>query len=282
MADSIIYFGEMQGLSCIFWGAPGSAKSRSVKAAARKRGAYLIDIRLGQYDSVDLRGIPDKDDTGHTVWYPASTLPFKGNPRFAHLADVPIYLFFDEMTMANQAVFGISYQLTDERRCGEHELMDNVVVIAASNREGDRSISNRMPLALCNRMLHFNVILTWQAWCNDFARTSGYASAPYAIGLLNFKSDLFDKFDPSSPNKVFPTARTWEYALKIDSDPNIPDDFKEIGVAGALGVGPVYVSQIEGDRYKPSKTLMQLIKMYDRHGLPEEEAPPSTRPVPQP
>jgi len=52
--------------------------------------------------------------------------------------------------------------------------------------------------------------------------------------------------------------------------------------AGALGVGPVYVSQIEGDRYKPSKTLMQLIKMYDRHGLPEEEAPPSTRPVPQP
>lgn len=40
-------------------------------------GAILVDIRLSQYDSVDLRGFPQADKkTGTAIWYPPSTFPF--------------------------------------------------------------------------------------------------------------------------------------------------------------------------------------------------------------
>src|SRR5215831_13321241 len=43
-------------------------------------GTLMLDIRLSQYDSVDLRGFPQADrKTGCATWYPPGTMPFIGN-----------------------------------------------------------------------------------------------------------------------------------------------------------------------------------------------------------
>ena len=86
-------------------------------------GCVICDIRLGQYESVDLRGFPGVNKaTGFTVWHAPSTMPFVGNDDFPD--DKIILLFLDELTSAQPSVFAIGYQLINERRVGEQGAVD--------------------------------------------------------------------------------------------------------------------------------------------------------------
>ena len=40
------------------WGPPGIGKSEVVADITREMGGYMIDLRLGQMDPTDIRGIP--------------------------------------------------------------------------------------------------------------------------------------------------------------------------------------------------------------------------------
>ena len=129
----------------MIWGEPGIGKSQVVKQLAREDNALELEIRLSQYDSVDLRGIPHIAKTEHggsmTAWAPASTLPFVGNPNFP--SDRPIYLFLDELPQAMTAVQAPAFQLVLDRCIGEHALMPNVRVLAAGNLEDHKAGANR-------------------------------------------------------------------------------------------------------------------------------------------
>ena len=88
-------------------------------------GTLLVDIRLSQYDFVDLRGFPQADKkTGTAVWYPPSTFPFIGNDAFPD--DKLIVVFFDEGPDAKNDVFAVMQQILLNRCCGEHVLKPNV------------------------------------------------------------------------------------------------------------------------------------------------------------
>ena len=150
----------------MIWGQPGIAKSEIVQQVADKFNAQLIVLHLSQFDSVDLRGVPSVvkigDGGNMTVWNPPVILPFKGNPNFTK--DRPIFIFLDELAQAMHAVQAPAMQLVLERRLGEHILMDNVYVLAASNRESDKSGANRMLAALCNRFRHVQLEPHWDSW----------------------------------------------------------------------------------------------------------------------
>ena len=137
------------------WGQPGVGKSDAVRQMAEAKGAVLVDIRLSQYDSVDLRGIPSVE-SGLTRWNMPATLPFVGNPDFP--TDRPIVVFFDEINGAAPAVAGVAYQLVLDRAAGEHKLLPNVRIVAAGNREGDKGVTNKMPLPLANRFAHLGCV----------------------------------------------------------------------------------------------------------------------------
>ena len=106
----------------------GGGKSEITNEVVKELGAFPCDIRLGQYESVDLHGIPAKSKDNLLVWFPPSTLPFVGNPHFPD--DQTIVLILDEITSATPPVFAVAYQLINERRVGEHYLKDNVRIIA--------------------------------------------------------------------------------------------------------------------------------------------------------
>jgi MoxR-like ATPase len=56
--DVITHVGVRHHEPVMAWGKPGVGKSAAVRQAATDHDAALVDIRLSQYDSVDLRGIP--------------------------------------------------------------------------------------------------------------------------------------------------------------------------------------------------------------------------------
>jgi hypothetical protein len=210
----------------------GAGKTEGAAQAVAEAKAMLCDVRLGQYDTVDLKGSPWVDGK-FTVWYPASTLPLVGNDRFPD--DQIIVLILDEITSCPPAVFGVAYQLINERRIGEHVLKPNVRIVAAGNRESDKGIVNRMPMPLANRMTWAEVGIDVDAWC-EYAQSKGWP--PIFIALLQFRKPLLCTYDPTKNEKVVATPRTWEKAIKYYVDPLLSKQLKIIGMAGSVGDGP--------------------------------------------
>lgn len=233
MKSMILHLGVRKRRPLWFRGRSGIGKTEAIHACGAEIGAVMCDIRVSQYESVDFRGIPDVQ-AGTTVWNLPATLPFKGNPKFDE--DGPtILLFLDEADQGEPSTSAVCYQLVQERRVGEHILMDNVVIIAASNLQTDRGVHNRVPSPLNNRFTHAEVVgdvKSWSAWA---ARKPLPATV---IGFLNFRPELLHTFDSDNPQIAFATPRTWENAADDFVDPLLPEDVRNAGMSGSIGEGP--------------------------------------------
>ena len=109
------------------WGPPGIGKSELVADIAKELNGYMIDLRLGQMEPTDIRGIPFYNkDNGKMDWAEPVDLPTE---EFA--AGYPIViLFLDEMNSSAPSVQAAAYQLILNRRIGKYKLPDNVVIVA--------------------------------------------------------------------------------------------------------------------------------------------------------
>jgi len=218
-------------LSLMVWGQPGVGKSDVARQVAADLDAVLIDVRLSQYDSVDLRGIPSPEN-GMTVWNMPSTLPFVGNDTFPD--DKLIILFLDEITGASPSTSAVAYQLILDRAIGEHVLKPNVRIIAASNRDGDKGVTNKMPLPLANRFCHVELGVSAEAAIDYMLSTGAPAEG---VAFLSWRKVLVTTFDPSKPEKAFATPRAWSSVWRVFKS-DAPDAVKRIATAGLVGEGP--------------------------------------------
>lgn len=233
MKSMIRHLGVRKRRPLMFWGPSGVGKSEGIAQACQEEGGILVDIRASQYESVDFRGIPDIQ-LGSTVWNMPATMPFKGNAKFDEEGPT-IFLFLDELNSAEPSVAAVMYQLINDRRIGEHELMDNVVIVCAGNRESDRGVTNKFPAPLANRMTHAELIPDVKAW-SAWAAKAGIS--PTLIGFLNFRDALLHTFDPNKPEKVFATPRTWAFVADDFADEQLPADIKGPAMSGSVGEGP--------------------------------------------
>ena len=177
------------GIPLFLWGSPGVGKSTIIRQYSQNIDAVMVDIRLSQYDPVDLRGLPAPAGDS-TRWLAPATLPFTNNPNFP--TDRPIILFLDELAQASPAVQAAAFQLVLDRRVGEHTLLPNTYVIAASNRSGDRAGVNRLSTPLLNRFVHIEVVVDFEAW-KKWAISEGIH--PLIIGFLSQRPALLDQFE---------------------------------------------------------------------------------------
>ncbi len=212
------------------WGPPGVGKSEVIAGLTEELGGHMIDLRLGQMEPTDIRGIPFfNKDRGLMDWAAPVDLPDQ------ELADqYPIIvLFLDEMNSAAPAVQAAAYQLILNRRIGKYCLPDNVAIVAAGNREGDKGVTYRMPSPLANRFVHLEVrsdFEAWQAWAVSKKIHKD------VVGYISFaKQDLFD-FDPRSPSRSFATPRSWTFVSNFLED-DIPDNELTDLIAGTVGEG---------------------------------------------
>lgn len=213
------------------WGPPGIGKSELVAGITEELGGYMIDLRLGQMEPTDLRGIPYfNKDKAVMDWAPPVDLP---DAELASKYPV-IVLFLDEMNSAAPAVQAAGYQLILNRRLGKYVLPDNVVIVAAGNRESDKGVTFRMPSPLANRFVHLEMRVDHAAW-EQWATLNSIHSD--VVGYLGFsKNDLFD-FEPRSASRSFATPRSWSFVSKFCEQRDVSDAELTDLIAGTVGEG---------------------------------------------
>jgi hypothetical protein len=213
------------------WGPPGIGKSELVADLTEELGGHMIDLRLGQMEPTDIRGIPFYNrDLSKMDWAPPVDLP---DEDLAGQYPI-VVLFLDEMNSAAPSVQSAAYQLILNRRVGKYRLPDNVVMVAAGNRESDKGVTYRMPTPLANRFVHQEMRVdfdSYQAWAvNNHIHKD-------VIGYLSFaKQDLYD-FDAKSASRAFATPRTWSFVSEFLADDSSDDDTLTNLIAGTVGEG---------------------------------------------
>jgi hypothetical protein len=213
------------------WGPPGIGKSELVEDITQELGGAMIDLRLGQMEPTDIRGIPFYNkDNGKMDWAEPIDLP---SEEFA--AQYPIVvLFLDEMNSAAPSVQAAAYQLILNRRIGKYFLPDNVVVVAAGNRESDKGVTFRMPTPLANRFIHQEMRVDFPSWQEWAVQNKIHKDV---VGYLSFaKQDLYD-FDAKSSSRAFATPRSWTFVSELLEDESGDDDTIMNLVAGTVGEG---------------------------------------------
>ena len=222
--------------SVMLWGPPGVGKSQLIKEVASNIGKSLnkrvdvTDVRLILFNPVDLRGIPTADfNKEFAVWL---------KPKIFNMDesdDVINILFLDEISAATLSVQAAAYQITLDKKIGEHRLPKNCIVIAAGNRVTDKSVAYQMPKALANRLLHFEIRPDFESWNNWAVKNNIH---PYVLGFLKFKPDRLycDTLDGYN-GMAYPTPRTYEMVSNILN--YVGEDFKEVYplIAGLIGNG---------------------------------------------
>jgi hypothetical protein len=213
------------------WGPPGIGKSEVVQEISDELGGFVIDLRMAQMEPTDIRGIPYfNKDINKMDWAAPVDLP---DEEFAKQYPV-VVLFLDEMNSAPPAVQAAGYQLILNRRVGKYKLPDNVVIVAAGNRDSDKGVTYRMPMPLANRFLHLEMRADFTAWQN-WAVDKGIHKD--VVGYLSFaKQDLYE-FDSKSSSRAFATPRSWVFVSDLLKDEDVDTDTLFNLVAGAVGEG---------------------------------------------
>lgn len=212
------------------WGPPGIGKSELVEGITTELGGIMYDLRLGQMEPTDIRGIPFYNkDTGMMDWAAPVDLPDE-----ATASQYPIVvLFLDEMNSAPASVQSAAYQLILNRRIGKYRLPDNVVMVAAGNRESDKGVTFRMPTPLANRFIHQEMKVDFASWQEWAVQNKVHKDV---VGYLSFaKQDLYD-FDAKSASRAFATPRSWSFVSQLLDD-QVEDETLTNLIAGTVGEG---------------------------------------------
>ena len=240
------------------WGPPGIGKSEIVHQIGKTIDAHVIDIRLSLWDPTDIKGIPYFDSTiNKMVWAPPSELP---DEQMASQYK-NVILFMDEMNSAAPAVQAAAYQLVLNRRVGTYKLPDNVLIVAAGNREADKGVTYRMPAPLANRFIHLEMKVDFDDW---FEWATANRIHKDVAGFLQFsKKDLYD-FDPKSNSRSFATPRSWTFISDLlsddDGDENTLADLISGGVGEGLAIKFMAHRKVSGKLPNPSDILKGKVK----------------------
>ena len=212
------------------WGPPGIGKSELVEGIAAELGGLMIDLRLGQMEPTDIRGIPFYNKDKNVMEYaPPIDLPDEETAKQYPI----VVLFLDEMNSAPASVQSAAYQLILNRRVGKYVLPDNVVMVAAGNRESDKGVTYRMPTPLANRFIHQEMKVDFASWQEWAVQNKIHKDV---VGYLSFaKQDLYD-FDSKSSSRAFATPRSWSFVSQLLND-GVDDETLTNLVAGTVGEG---------------------------------------------
>lgn len=217
-----------------YWGPPGVGKSESVYQFADEFSAMtgkkvnVHDVRLLLFSPVDLRGVPVADKNREfTNWLKPQIFNMEEGEEVVNI------LFLDELSAAPQSVESAAYQICLDRKVGEHKLPENCIVIAAGNRVTDQSVSYKMPKALCNRLIHFNIECDYMSW-RKWAVENGISEK--VISYLAFDSSRLCT-EPGSSELAYPTPRSWSFVSNyLNTVNDNPQKIHNL-IAGCIGEG---------------------------------------------
>jgi hypothetical protein len=174
----------------------------------------MVDLRLGQMDVPDLRGLPilQGEQTLETRphWFPeeeSRTVTLAG-PAGDQKVQAPVQtlVFLDEITSAVPVMQAAAYQIVLERKIGQWELPKKTRVLAAGNRLEDNAVVFSMSSALRSRFSILNVRLDQSAW-DKWAILNGIDER--VLAYIRHKPDMLADYTQLQ-QQSYPCPRTWE------------------------------------------------------------------------
>lgn len=250
-----------------WWGPPGVGKSDVIHDIAKNdiKGG-IVDFRAILRDPVDLRGLPLVDvKAGTARWLPPDELPNEKRDGKRGI------LFLDELNAANAQVQAACFGLVLDRKVGNYTLPNGWDIIAAGNRQSDRSAAQRMPRALANRFAHIDIEADPKTWIDDYANEH---CDPMVVGFIRWRPALLHDMTAKDnlkgggeDERAFPTPRSWKGVSDIC---NAPDDLRFMLVKGL--VGEAVAAEFEGfvKTYRDLPDLDDIFNRPTRAPVPDE------------
>lgn len=213
-------------LPVLIKGAPGIGKSDIVTQAAEALEADLVITHPVVSDPTDFKGLPAVVDGA------AEFLPF-GDLRSLIEAKRLTICFLDDLGQAPPVVQAAAMQLILARRVNGHQISDQVVFLAATNRREDRAGVTAILEPVKSRFAAI-VELTpnvddWCAWALDNDVPAE------VVAFIRWRPELLMATDPPTADIVNrPCPRTWTFLGKLYAA-----GVRNAEVfAGAVGEGP--------------------------------------------
>lgn len=191
-------------------GSPGIGKSDIVKQIAKQFNLLVIDMRLSQCDPTDLLGFPNIVG-GRAGYVPMETFPLEGDQVLAGYDGW--LLFLDELNSAPMAVQAAAYKLILDRMVSQRNLHPRCLIAAAGNLESDGAIVMPMSTALQSRMVHIELELDHNEWCEGWAYQHGIDCR--VTDYIKHKPASLYTFKPDHSDHTYACPRTWEFANRL-------------------------------------------------------------------
>ena len=208
-----------------------TGKSHIAYSVAKTYSLKVIDLRLAQCDPCDLLGFPTV--IGNKSGYlPMETFPMEGDTIPGGYSGW--LLFLDEFNSAAPAVQAAAYKLILDRMVGKYNLHDNVAIICAGNLVTDGAIVNEMSTALQSRLIHFELEVSTEEWCNWAIKND---ISHYITDYIKFKPNNLYSFKPDHTDSTYAAPRTWEFANRILKDSSLTDTELLPLLSGTLSEG---------------------------------------------
>ena len=170
----------------------------------------MIDIRLSEYDSSDIKGLPMfmKSETAKDS-IPFEAIEFKV-PFWALLMtkkESAGVLFFDEINLSPPLVMSSCYKILYDRNISDMAIDGEWGIFGAGNLDEDRAYTNQISPPLKDRAGEVELVGAnaekWTGWAIE------HGIDTRIIGFLNFKNLALYKVDFNDKQK-FTTHRGWE------------------------------------------------------------------------
>jgi hypothetical protein len=201
---------------------PGLGKSSVVKQAGDRLGKKMAvpfavqEFFLNSKEAPDVGGygLPDEDVDGAKImaWTRAPWMPLKDDPQHG-------FVFLDEFKQSQHDVQKVSAELLLNGKVNASQLPITYMVLAASNRDGDRSGVNRELAFVTNRTIEVNIephLDSWVEWAEKEAIHWGFvAFAKRRPGVI-FQDKVPDEPGPfCTPRSFVAASKLYE---RIDHD----------------------------------------------------------------
>lgn len=166
-----------------------------------KKYFVLIDIRLSEYDSTDIKGLPIFKDNNKAIEF---KIPYWA--LFLEKEESDGILFFDEISLAPPLVQSSVYKILYDRCVNESRIGDNWVVLGASNLDEDRAYTHTLASPLKDRAGEVELIGANIEDFTDYMIKQKIDNR--IIGFLNFKSSNLWNVN-FEDNQKYTTYRGW-------------------------------------------------------------------------